>query len=695
MKLVAQGIAAAAFVVMLHSGYSAREYLLYSKSIGRQDLALPLEIVLECLASLLIMTVALVIGVGELKPISYEAEMKRYSIDGVFSRPSFQVFNHRGRYLRPLRTLFEDRSAYGIPVKCSRHPELNKYIADVVLAIKAELEKNKPGDVMIRIHDDDGNSIEEFVLEMSAVAGNYEPSHDVELRSALIRLSTLEDAPALRDDATFEVCFRTRDGSAPSLEANAWVPRLDKTGVTDGASPPNEPSRLVPLSSIDSAELKMMEGPPASATGNGASANGIYAAQQHSPGQQVPLAMNGGSAQFPGMAPTPQNSDDLPNSSKSLYVGNLDPQVTEQTLYEVFASVRPVMGVKIIADKRQAGGLNYGFVEFANHQDAEFALQSLNGHRILENDIRVNWAFTSGTPSHEDTSNHFPIFVGDLSSEVNDQVLAKAFSIFPSMSDARVMWDMTSGKSRGYGFVSFRDRADAEKAVSQMNGEWLGSRAIRVNWANQKAAKPRHDNQPSQPLSYEAVRDQTAQYNTTVYVGNLTNYTTQEQLQALFQPYGFVLELRMQVDRGFAFVKMDTHENAAMSITQLHGMSLNGRLLKCSWGKDRLTDPKAAFGAIAAAAAANPAYTYPYVYGMPQQQFNVAGSNQQQPPPPANNPQGWNNFAYESYGAYYGNPGYPQPGQMVHPGALNGAPNAGPGAMPATPHDSQSPEGSY
>ncbi|KAJ2629615.1 E3 ubiquitin-protein ligase pub1 [Coemansia sp. RSA 1290] len=563
-----------------------------------------------------------------------------------------EVYIHAVLYSRKVypRTLFEDRSAYGIPVKCSRHPELNKYIADVVLAIKAELEKNKPGDVMIRIHDDDGNSIEEFVLEMSAVAGNYEPSHDVELRSALIRLSTLEDAPALRDDATFE-------------------------------------TRL--------ASQMMMEGPPASATGNGASANGIYAAQQHSPGQQVPLAMNGGSAQFPGMAPTPQNSDDLPNSSKSLYVGNLDPQVTEQTLYEVFASVRPVMGVKIIADKRQAGGLNYGFVEFANHQDAEFALQSLNGHRILENDIRVNWAFTSGTPSHEDTSNHFPIFVGDLSSEVNDQVLAKAFSIFPSMSDARVMWDMTSGKSRGYGFVSFRDRADAEKAVSQMNGEWLGSRAIRVNWANQKAAKPRHDNQPSQPLSYEAVRDQTAQYNTTVYVGNLTNYTTQEQLQALFQPYGFVLELRMQVDRGFAFVKMDTHENAAMSITQLHGMSLNGRLLKCSWGKDRLTDPKAAFGAIAAAAAANPAYTYPYVYGMPQQQFNVAGSNQQQPPPPANNPQGWNNFAYESYGAYYGNPGYPQPGQMVHPGALNGAPNAGPGAMPATPHDSQSPEGSY
>ncbi|KAJ2765674.1 hypothetical protein IWQ56_004005 [Coemansia nantahalensis] len=97
----AKGLAAAAFLSMLHSGYSAREYLLYSKSIGRQDHSLPSDIVLECLVSLAVMTVALVLGVGSLKPISYEAEMKRYSVDGVFSRPSFQVFNHRGRFLRP------------------------------------------------------------------------------------------------------------------------------------------------------------------------------------------------------------------------------------------------------------------------------------------------------------------------------------------------------------------------------------------------------------------------------------------------------------------------------------------------------------------------------------------------------------------------------------------------------------------
>ncbi|KAJ2854905.1 E3 ubiquitin-protein ligase pub1, partial [Coemansia erecta] len=420
-------------------------------------------------------------------------------------------------------------------------------------------------------------------------------------------------------------------------------------------------------------------------------ANGIYASsaqQQHSP-------INGGSVQYaPGMLST-QKTDDF--SAKSLYVGNLDPRVNEAVLYEVFGSVRPVVSAKIIPDKRQTnGGLSYGFVEFESHQDAEYVLQNTNGRHVFDCEIRVNWAFASGGGQmQEDTSNHFPIFVGDLSAEVNDQVLAKAFSVFPSMSDARVMWDMTSGKSRGFGFVAFRDRADAEKAIAQMNGEWLGSRAIRVNWANQKAsAKARQDGQngvlnhhhqqqqqqsqqqqqPTAPLTYEGVRDMTAHFNTTVYVGNMTNYTTQEQLQALFQPFGFVIEVRMQPDRGFAFVKMDSHENATMAIVQLNGTSVNGRPIKCSWGKDRVTDPKAAFGALAAQVAANPAYTYPYVYGIPpQQQYGVPpnGAGAQQGQQQGQQQQPWGSFGYESYG-YYGNPSYPQPGQMVpQQGALS------------------------
>ncbi len=51
----------------------------------------------------------------------------------------------------------------------------------------------------------------------------------------------------------------------------------------------------------------------------------------------------------------------------------------------------------------------------------------------------------------------------------------------------------------------------------------------------------------------------------------------------------------MQADRGFAFVKLDTHENAALAIVQLQNHPVHGRPVKCSWGKDR--DGGAAAGA--------------------------------------------------------------------------------------------------
>lgn len=125
------------------------------------------------------------------------------------------------------------------------------------------------------------------------------------------------------------------------------------------------------------------------------------------------------------------------------------------------------------------------FVEYHDLRSAETALQTLNGRKIFDQEIRCNWAYQNQT-AKEDLTNHCHIFVGDLSPEVNDEILQKAFAAFGSLSDARVMWDMNSGKSRGYGFLAFRDKTDAEQAIATMNGEWLGSRAIRVNFANQK-----------------------------------------------------------------------------------------------------------------------------------------------------------------------------------------------------------------
>lgn len=314
-------------------------------------------------------------------------------------------------------------------------------------------------------------------------------------------------------------------------------------------------------------------------------------------GDQSGLMSPGGSAGFRRAAPEP--------NKRALYVGGLDQRVTEDVLRQIFETTGHVQNVKIIPDKN-AKGYNYGFVEYDDPGAAERAMQTLNGRRVHQSEIRVNWAYQSNTTSKEDTSSHFHIFVGDLSNEVNDEVLLQAFSAFGSVSEARVMWDMKTGRTRGYGFVAFRDRPDAEKALSSMDGEWLGSRAIRCNWANQKGQPSMAQQQAMQAMgmtpttpyghhqfpahgvaSYDVVLGQTPNWQTTCYVGNLTPYTTPNDVVPLFQNFGFVVESRFQADRGFAFIKMDSHENAAMAICQMNGYNVNGRPLKCSWGKDK------------------------------------------------------------------------------------------------------------
>lgn len=154
-------------------------------------------------------------------------------------------------------------------------------------------------------------------------------------------------------------------------------------------------------------------------------------------------------------SPTPSNAAEAPKKPH-LYIGNLSPRVTDQMLSEIFSVAGQVTSAKIIQDRNfQHGGYNYGFVEYAQMSSADQALLTLNGRKIFDAEIRVNWAY-QGQGSREDTQHHFHVFVGDLSAEVNDEVLGRAFGRFESLSEARVMWDMNSGKSRGYGFLSFR-----------------------------------------------------------------------------------------------------------------------------------------------------------------------------------------------------------------------------------------------
>lgn len=80
----------------------------------------------------------------------------------------------------------------------------------------------------------------------------------------------------------------------------------------------------------------------------------------------------------------------------------------------------------------------------------------------------------------------FRLFVGNLAKDLKQHHLEQAFGKYPSFCMARIMYNKTDGKSRGYGFVSVLDPKDCAKAIREMDQSWLGSRPIKVKLSEWK-----------------------------------------------------------------------------------------------------------------------------------------------------------------------------------------------------------------
>ena len=75
------------------------------------------------------------------------------------------------------------------------------------------------------------------------------------------------------------------------------------------------------------------------------------------------------------------------------------------------------------------------------------------------------------------------LYVGNLPYSMNDESLKQLFVAFGDVTEAVVINDKFSGRSKGFGFVTFAEDASAEKAVNEMNGKEVEGRAIVVNVA--------------------------------------------------------------------------------------------------------------------------------------------------------------------------------------------------------------------
>ena len=83
------------------------------------------------------------------------------------------------------------------------------------------------------------------------------------------------------------------------------------------------------------------------------------------------------------------------------------------------------------------------------------------------------------------------IYVGNLPFNIDDEGLKNLFSSYGEMEEAIIIQDKFSGRSKGFGFVTFKEEESAKKAISEMNDKEIEGRKLKVN-----EAKPMEDRPP-------------------------------------------------------------------------------------------------------------------------------------------------------------------------------------------------------
>lgn len=183
------------------------------------------------------------------------------------------------------------------------------------------------------------------------------------------------------------------------------------------------------------------------------------------------------------------------NQDATAYVGNLDPQVTEELLWELFVQAGPVVNVYVPKDRVTNLHQGYGFVEFRSEEDADYAIKVLNMIKLYGKPIRVNKA-SQDKKSLDVGAN---LFIGNLDPDVDEKLLYDTFSAFGVIvSNPKIMRDPDTGSSRGFGFISYDSFEASDAAIEAMNGQYLCNRQITVSYAYKKDTKGERHGTPAE-----------------------------------------------------------------------------------------------------------------------------------------------------------------------------------------------------
>uniref|UniRef100_A0A6Q2YE47 PABP n=1 Tax=Esox lucius TaxID=8010 RepID=A0A6Q2YE47_ESOLU len=279
----------------------------------------------------------------------------------------------------------------------------------------------------------------------------------------------------------------------------------------------------------------------------------------------------------------------------NIFIKNLDKSIDNKALYDTFSAFGNILSCKVVCDEN--GSKGYGFVHFETQEAAERAIEKMNGMLLNDRKVFVG-RFKSrkereaelGARAKEFTN----VYIKNFGEDMDDEKLREVFSKYADAMSIRVMTD-DSGKSRGFGFVSFERHEDAQKAVDEMNGKELNGKLIYVGRAQKKVErqtelKRKFEQMKQDRMTRYQVRESVFLYyvkgssffktyflfqGVNLYVKNLDDGIDDERLRKEFSPFGTITSAKVMMEggrsKGFGFVCFSSPEEATKAVTEMNG----------------------------------------------------------------------------------------------------------------------------
>lgn len=267
-------------------------------------------------------------------------------------------------------------------------------------------------------------------------------------------------------------------------------------------------------------------------------------------------------------------------SRNALYVGDLDKDVDEGFLYQIFCKIGPVASIRVCRDSVTRRSLGYGYVNYITSLDAhaaEKAIELLSYTPVKGRPMRVMWADRNPDNRKAGVGN---VFVKGLNPDIDSRTLHDTFEVFGAITSAKVAHD-DDGRSLGYGYVQYESPEAAQSAVDRANGMLLEGKQLHVaHYATKDTRVSQHG-------------------YTNVYIKNLPpSVDTDEALKALFAKCGDITSCFLPKDddeklKGFAFVNFKDTDAAKKAVEDMNDFEVEGCKLYVSAAQKKIDRKKA------------------------------------------------------------------------------------------------------